>query len=95
VSSQTLPPEIADQFGFSTDRGAIVAQIGPGSPADQAGIRRGDVITTFDGKKVTSADQLVNAVRNKTAGDKVEVTFKRGEDTRTVTVTLGSRPATS
>ena len=95
VSSQTLTPEIADQFGFSTDRGAIVAQVAPGSPADQAGIRRGDVITEFDGKEVTSADQLVNAVRGKTAGDKVEVTFKRGEDSRKVTVTLGSRPTTS
>jgi S1-C subfamily serine protease len=67
----------------------------PGSPADQAGIRRGDVITDFDGKEITSADQLVNAVRNKTAGDKVDVTFKRGEDSRTVAVTLGSRPTTS
>ena len=95
VSSQTLTPEIADQFGFSTDRGAIVAQIVPGSPADQAGIRRGDVITSFDGKEITSADQLVSAVRGKTAGDQVEVTFKRGEDTRKVTVTLGSRPTTS
>ena len=95
VSSQTLTPEIAEQFGFSTDRGAIVAQIVPGSPADEAGIRRGDVITAFDGKEISSADQLVNAVRNKTAGEKVEVTFKRGEDTENVTVTLGSRPTTS
>ncbi|MEY2476687.1 MAG: hypothetical protein QOG87_2002 [Actinomycetota bacterium] len=92
VQSQTLTPEIADQFGFSTDRGAIVAQIVPGSPADQAGIRRGDVITEFDGREITSADQLVSAVRAKHPGDKVEVTFKRSEDTSTATVTLGSRP---
>jgi putative serine protease PepD len=95
VQSQTLTPEIAEQFGFSTDRGAIVAQIVPGSPADQAGIRRGDVVTEFDGKEIISADQLVSAVRNKKPGDQVEVTFKRGEDERRATVTLGGRPTTT
>jgi S1-C subfamily serine protease len=95
VQSQTLTPEIAAQFGFSTDSGAIVAQIVPGSPADQAGIRRGDVITGFDGKDVSTADQLVNAVRAAHPGDKLEVTFKRGEDTHKVTVTLGRRPSTT
>jgi S1-C subfamily serine protease len=92
VQSQTLTPDIAEQFGFSTDRGAIVAQVVPGSPAAEAGIRRGDVITSFDGNDVTSADQLVSAVRAKHPGDRVEVTFKRGEDERKATVTLGSRP---
>ena len=92
VSSQTLTPEIAEQFGFSTDRGAIVAQVVPGSPADEAGIRRGDVVVSFGGRAVTTADQLVSAVRAKSSGDKVEVVFNRGEDERKVTVTLGSRP---
>jgi S1-C subfamily serine protease len=92
VQSQTLTPDIASQFGFSTDRGAIVALVVPGSPADQAGIKRGDVVGSFDGRAVSSADQLVSAVRAKHPGDKIEVTFKRGEDERKVTVTLGSRP---
>ncbi|MDQ1375605.1 MAG: hypothetical protein QOJ09_2943 [Actinomycetota bacterium] len=92
VQSQTLTPDIAQQFGFSTDRGAIVAQVVPGSPADQAGLRRGDVITKLGDQDVSSAEDLVNAVRGKHPGDKVEVTFKRGEDERTATLTLGSPP---
>jgi S1-C subfamily serine protease len=92
VQSQTLTPEIARQFGFSTDSGAIVALVVPGGPADEAGIRRGDVITELDGKEIRSADQLVSAVRAKHPGDKLDVTFKRGEDKRTTTVRLGSRP---
>jgi putative serine protease PepD len=95
VQSQTLTPDIAQQFGFSTDQGAIVAQVVPGSPADQAGLKRGDVVTKFGGADIRSAEDLVNAVRGKHPGDKVEVTFKRGEDERKATVTLGSKPSTT
>ena len=92
VQSQTLTPDIAEQFGFSTERGAIIAQIVPDSPADKAGLRRGDVITRFGGTDIDGAEELVSAVRSKKPADRVEVTFKRGEDERTVTVTLESRP---
>jgi putative serine protease PepD len=92
VQSQTLTPDIAQQFGFSTDQGAIVAQVVPGSPADDAGLKRGDVITKFGDEDVSSAEDLVSAVRAKHPGDKVEVTFKRGEDEHKVTLTLGSKP---
>jgi S1-C subfamily serine protease len=95
VQSQTLTPDIAQQFGLGTDRGAIVAQVVPGSPADQAGIRRGDVVVGFGGKRITTADELVGAVRARHPGDKVEITVTRGKDERKVTVTLGSRPTTS
>jgi S1-C subfamily serine protease len=95
VQSQTITPDIADQFGFSTDRGAIIAQVVPGSPADDAGLRRGDVITKFGDKSIDTAEQLVSAVGSDQPGDKVEVVFKRGEDERRVTVTLGTRPSGS
>jgi S1-C subfamily serine protease len=92
VQSQTLTPQIADQFGFSTDRGAIIAAVVPGSPADDAGLRRGDVITRFDGKNIDTAEQLVSAVGAHKPGDRVEVVFKRGEDEQRATVSLGSKP---
>jgi S1-C subfamily serine protease len=92
VQSQTLTPQIADQFGFSTDRGAIIAAVVPGSPADQGGLRRGDVITRFDGRNIDTAEQLVNAVATHKPGDRVEVVFKRSEDEQRVTVSLGSKP---
>ena len=92
VQSQTLTPEIAEQFGFSVERGAIVANIVPDSPADKAGLRRLDVVTRFGSTEIDTAEELVRAVRSKEPGEKVEVTITRGDDERKVTVTLESRP---
>lgn len=91
VNAQTLTAEIKDQFDFSVDKGAIVVSTTPGSPAENAGLRRADVITTFDGKDIEAADELVSAVRAKKPGDKVELVYVRGDKEETVTVTLGSR----
>src|SRR5687768_8444113 len=50
VNAQTLTPEIKEQFDFSVEKGAIVVSTTPGSPAENVGLRRADVITKFDGK---------------------------------------------
>ena len=91
VNAQTLTPDIKEQFDFPVDDGAIVVSITPGSPAENVGLRRADVITKLDGKDIDTADALVEAVRAKKPGDKVSLTFVRGEQERTVTATLGSR----
>jgi putative serine protease PepD len=72
--------------------GAVVGQVNPGTPAAEAGIRSGDVITKFDGKTIRNPSELSLAVLTKQPGDKVEIQLKRGGDTRTVTVELGTRP---
>jgi S1-C subfamily serine protease len=72
--------------------GAVVGQVNPGAPASEAGIRSGDVITSFDGKTIRSPSELSLAVLTKQPGDKVEIELKRGGDTRKVTVELGTRP---
>jgi putative serine protease PepD len=72
--------------------GAVVGQVNPGAPASDAGIRSNDVITKFDGKAIRNPSELSLAVLTKAPGDKVELTVKRGGDTKTVTVTLGNRP---
>ena len=92
VQSQTLTPDIADQLGFSVERGAVIANIVPGSPADKAGLRRLDVVTRFGDTEVESAEELVRAVRSKEPGAKVELTVFRGDEERKLTVTLESRP---
>jgi S1-C subfamily serine protease len=91
VNAQTLTPDIREQFDFSAEQGAIVVSITAGSPAENVGLRRADVITRFDGKDIETADALVDAVRALKPGDKVSLTFVRGEQERTVTATLGSR----
>jgi putative serine protease PepD len=59
-----------------------------GGPADKAGLRPGDVITTFDGRPVTGPDEFVVAIRARSVGDQVEMTVKRGTTVRTVKMTL-------
>jgi S1-C subfamily serine protease len=93
VESQTLTPDIADQFDFDIESGAIIASVTPGSPAEQAGLRRGDVVIRFADEEIDSAADLINAVRAQKPGDKVEITYRRGDAERKVTVTLASRAA--
>jgi len=72
--------------------GATVGQVASGAPAADAGVRSGDVVTAIDGKAVTSADALVNAVDAHKPGDTVTLKVKRGGSTNDVTVKLGTRP---
>ncbi len=50
-------------YNFVPTQGAVVLQVESGSPADVAGLQQGDVIVSFDGKPVTSADQLAAAIQ--------------------------------
>jgi putative serine protease PepD len=71
--------------------GAQVARVEPGSPAEQAGIRAGEVVTRLDDRPIEDGDELVAAVRSHAPGDKVRVTVGDSSNQRTVEVTLGSR----
>jgi putative serine protease PepD len=72
--------------------GATVGQVASGAPAADAGLRHGDVVTAIDGKAITSADALVNAVDAHKPGDTVTLKVKRGGSTNDVKVKLGTRP---
>jgi putative serine protease PepD len=63
----------------------------PGEPASKAGIEAGDVIVAVDGKPVTTADELIIAIRRHVPGDQLSLTYIRDGQRRTVTLTLGSR----
>jgi putative serine protease PepD len=78
-----------------TDGGARIAEVVSGGPAAKAGLQVGDVVTEADGKALTSADELRLAVEGHKPGDSLELTVKRDGDTKTVTVELGSRPASA
>ncbi|MCO1598070.1 trypsin-like peptidase domain-containing protein [Micromonospora sp. RHAY321] len=68
--------------------GALVASVTAGSPAEKAGLQRGDVVTRFGDKVVNDSDDLVGAVQAGKVGDRVEVHFKRNGVEKTATVTL-------
>ncbi|MFF7210775.1 S1C family serine protease [Streptomyces sp. NPDC008238] len=66
-----------------------------GGPADQAGLRSGDVITKFDDTVVDSSPTLIGEIWQHQPGEKVDLTYTRGGQTRTATVTLGERKGDS
>ena len=70
---------------------AGVSQVEPDSPADRAGLQKGDVVTKIDGERVNDSLALVAQVRQRTSGDQAEVTYLRDGQEATVTVTLDVR----
>ena len=93
LSMQTVNAQNARSNGLSVNQGAYVAEVVSGSPADEAGIQKGDIIVAMDGEEITSADGMVLAVRSHEIGDTVTVTVVRGTETKNLTVTLGSDEA--
>ena len=74
---------------------AVLTDVTPGSPAAQAGLRPDDAITAVDGESVDGFLSLTAQVRERTAGEKVTITFVRDGQSRDVTVTLADRPSTN
>jgi putative serine protease PepD len=64
--------------------------VSAGGPAAKVGLHKGDVITALDGQPVTTANELIIAIRRHTPGTQVRLTYSRGGTQRTVTLTLGS-----
>jgi serine protease Do len=92
VALYTVDPSLAASKNLSVDRGALVAEVLPGSPADDAGLLVNDVIIRFGDKEISNVADLVRAIRTSEVGDEVEIVFVRGEDTRRTSARLIERP---
>jgi S1-C subfamily serine protease len=73
--------------------GAEIAQVQPGTPAANAGLKAHDLITAINGKTITSTDQFIATVDNYGPGQTVTMTVKRGGQSQQIKVHLGTRPA--
>jgi len=93
VGTQTVTSDLQEQFGLSRSSGVLVAEVTPGSPADDAGIQQGDIIVEIDGEEMVESSDVLMAVRDKKPGDTVEVTIDRDGTVQVITVTLEERPA--
>ncbi|MDZ7842594.1 MAG: DegQ family serine endoprotease [Gammaproteobacteria bacterium] len=83
VYIQDLTPSLAQAFGIDANRGAVIAQVTPDSPAEEAGVREGDVVTRINGKPVRSAAELRNEVGLLRPGETIEmVVLRNGERMR-------------
>ncbi len=92
VTIQEVSPELAKQFGLKEPRGALVSDILEGSPAEKAGIARGDVIIEIDRKPVENAVQLRNVVAGLEIGSKIQLKVIRDKKEKQVEVTIGEQP---
>jgi len=93
VTIQDVDKNLAESFGLDRPRGALIAQIAPDGPADQAGLKSGDVITRFDGAEVMTSADLPHVVGLIKPGTRVSVELVRGRKTRTIEVEVGGLDA--
>jgi S1-C subfamily serine protease len=110
ISGGSITPDLAKALKLPVEEGVLVNEVVKGGPADQAGVKGGetsatieganfrlggDIITEVDGEKVEGMEEVINAVNSASPGDRMELTIDRDGDTKTVTVTLGVRPASA
>ncbi len=81
------------RIGDGPNGGAEVGRVYAGTPADKAGLKKGDVITAWNGKSILNADALTAYVTQSHPGDSVTITVRRAGATKHLTLTLGVQPA--
>jgi putative serine protease PepD len=86
VESVPVPPAVAEQFGVPA--GMYLRVVTPGGPAEQAGLKVGDIVTGIDGRSMSSPESLFLATVGKKPGDQVKVQYSRDGKTGQATVTL-------
>ena len=89
VQIQDLIPDLAEALGTSRKRGAVVAQVIPGTPAEAAGIQIGDVIVEMNGEPVVGSSDLRNKVGLLRVGDAVRLTIERDGKPMTIELAVG------
>ncbi len=92
VMIQDITPELAKSFGLSTTEGVLISDVSKDSPAEKAGLKRGDVITRFDGKEVKDAHMLSRMVAAKKPNTTVTVEVIRDKKEKSLQVKLGTMP---
>jgi serine protease Do len=91
VRAQTLTPVLAAGLGLARDRGVILADVWPGSPAAVVGLRPGDLVLTLDGKAMENGRQLQVNLYRRAVGDSVVLEIQRGEQKIKIAVAVAER----
>ena len=108
ITGGSITADLAKTLKLPVDEGVIVNEVVKGGPADEAGVKGGDstasvegasikvggdVIVAVDGERVADMEEVISAVNEAAPGDEMELTVRRGGQTKRIVVTLGERPA--
>jgi serine protease Do len=93
VTVQNLTPELAKQFDLLDEKGVLVGDVVEGGPAEQAGLRRGDIIIECAGRKIEEPNQLRNMIANTAPGQTVDMKIIRENRKHALKVTILDLPA--
>ncbi len=91
VSIQELTPELAKSFGLKEPNGVLISSVTPGDPAEKAGLKAGDVIVGFNGKKITDLSDLPRTVASTPPGKNVEVKVIRDGKEKSFFIKVGTK----
>ncbi|MHC4274867.1 MAG: trypsin-like peptidase domain-containing protein [Planctomycetota bacterium] len=92
VTMRLVTPEIAEGLGFA-GQGVVILEINEGGPADRAGLRAEDIVTTIDGRPVDNSSELQNVIARSSPGTEIELGIFRDGRRSTKSITLGERPS--
>lgn len=92
VATQTLTPELAYHFSLPEKQGVLIRALESGSPAVQAGLQRGDVLLSLDGRPLHSSDEYLQRERSYNSGDKLRFRVARNREETEVVVTAARFP---
>ena len=92
INGTPISPELAWAYDLPVQWGVFVQTVGRNSPAAQAGLQPGDIITQIGGQAIDADHRYLNVLMAYQAGQTIPVTVQRSGQTLTVQVTLGERP---
>ncbi len=92
VEIQELTPPLAESFGLKDEKGIIIAGVLKGGPADQGGLKPGDIITSINAHSIESAHDALNTISQTAPGEKVSVEGQRDGKALSLKIEVGERP---
>jgi S1-C subfamily serine protease len=92
VEVQDITPAVAESFRLQTTRGALIATVVRGDPADKAGVKPGDVVVEIEGRPVVDPTSMRNLIAALAPGRSAKVKLKRAGRDIDANITVGTRP---
>ncbi|MHB0976646.1 MAG: S1C family serine protease [Candidatus Aquicultorales bacterium] len=93
IMGQNIEPELVSEYSLPPNsKGALVVEVIAGSPASKAGLKKGDVIMSIDGRRMESMDDLMTEVRQRRVGDRLQIEYLRRSERASCELTLIDKP---